>query len=307
MTLPDTPVRQSSASPAHRPSAWARAGSVWASRRILRILVIRDLKIRYSSSVLGYVWTLLDPLLLSLVYWIVFGFIIARGSANEQPYLLWLLTGILPFQWTSHVLNDCGRLLGNDAKLVTSSSLPREIWPIRTVLSRFIEFFFTLPITAAAWLIYYALGYDVTITWWLLMVPVAFVVQAIFNVGLALMFAPMSMLYPDFQRLVRVFTTLYRYISPVLYGVVTLELALQEKTDWPSWALFGDQTWPKWMLTLFELNPLAGILDVYHSVMFPDNSLGVSLLPIATLLSVLILFLGWWVFRRLESRVLKEM
>jgi ABC-2 type transport system permease protein len=226
---------------------------------------------------------------------------------DEQPYLLWLLTGILPFQWTSHVLNDCGRLLGNDAKLVTSSSLPREIWPIRTVLSRFIEFFFTLPITAAVWLIYFALGYDVTITWWLLMVPVAFVVQGIFNTGLALMFAPMSMLYPDFQRLVRVFTTLYRYISPVLYGVVTLELALQEKTDWPSWMLFGDQTWPKWMLTLFELNPLAGILDVYHSVMFPLNSLGASLLPIATILSVLILCLGWWVFRRLESRVLKEM
>jgi ABC-2 type transport system permease protein len=302
MTLPDTPVRQSSATPAHRPSSWARARSLWSNRRILRILVIRDLKIRYSSSVLGYVWTLLDPLLLSLVYWFVFGYIISRGTLEEQPYLLWLLTGILPFQWTSHVLNDCGRLLGNDAKLVTSSSLPREIWVLRTVLSRFVEFVFTLPITAGAMLLY-----GIGPTWWLLMVPVAFLVQGIFNTGLALTFAPMSMLYPDVQRLVRVFTTLYRYISPVLYGVVSLEAVLSERESWPSWMLIGDETWPEWVLTLFELNPMAGILDVYHSVLFPDNSTGAALLPLATVGSVITFIVGWWIFRRLESRVLKEM
>jgi ABC-2 type transport system permease protein len=309
MTHSDTPVRQSSAEPAHRPSTWARARAVWASRRILRILVIRDLKVRYSSSVLGYVWTLLDPLLLSLVYWIVFGFIIARGSANEQPYLLWLLLGILPFQWTSHVLNDCGRLLGNDAKLVTSSSLPREIWPVRTVLSRFIEFLFTLPITFGVMFLYRNQLQSPGPQWWVLLVfPLAFFVQGIFNTGLALMFAPLSMLYPDMQRLIRVFTTLYRYLSPVVYGVVTLEAALKNPAKtWPSWMLFGDQTWPSWLLTLFELNPLAGILDVYHAFLFADNSLGLTLLPLATAISVAIFFVGWWIFRRLESRVLKEM
>ncbi len=125
----------------------ARARAIWVNRRILRILIIRDLKVRYSDSVLGFAWTMLDPLLLTLVYWFVFGVIVARGEPSEQPYILWLLTGILPFQWTAHVLGDSGRLLGNDAKLVTSSSLPREIWVLRSVSSRFIEFLFTLPIT----------------------------------------------------------------------------------------------------------------------------------------------------------------
>jgi len=68
--------------------------------------------------------------------------------ATRPLRLLWLLTGILPFQWTAHVLTDSGRLLGNDAKLVTATSVPREIWVLRTVLSRYIEFVFTLPITA---------------------------------------------------------------------------------------------------------------------------------------------------------------
>ena len=107
-----------SATPAHRPSAMARTRAIWTNRRILRILIVRDLKVRYSDSVLGFAWTLLDPLLLTLVYWFVFGVIVARGDTEEQPYILWLLTGILPFQWTAHVLGDSGRLLGNDAKLV---------------------------------------------------------------------------------------------------------------------------------------------------------------------------------------------
>jgi ABC-2 type transport system permease protein len=303
MTASEPAVRFTGATSAHRPSPWARARSLWASRTILRILVLRDLKVRYSDSVLGYLWTLLDPLMMTLVYWLVFGYILSRGAPEEQPYLLWLLTGILPFQWTSHVLNDCGKLLGHDAKLVTSSSLPREIWPLRTVLSRFIEFFFTLPITAAA-----ALFYGIGPTWTLLLVPVAFLVQGILNVGLALMFAPMSMLYPDIQRVVRVSAQLLRYLSPVLYGVVFLEEVLRHPpSPWPEWMLFGDETWPQWILTLFELNPLAGILDVYHSVLFPDNSTHAALLPVATVGSIIIFFLGWWVFRRLEPRVLKEM
>lgn len=265
-------------------------------------MIGRDLKLRYSSSVLGYVWTLLDPLLLAGTYWFVFGFIVSRGSPNEQPYLLWLLTGILPFQWTSHVMNDCGRLLGNDAKLVTASSMPREIWVLRTVLSRFVEFIFTLPITIAAMVLF-----QVGPTWWLVMVPVAFLVQIVFNTGLGLILSPVAMLYPDVQRLVRVSTMLYRYLSPVIYSVATLEAALSNPDKaWPSWMLFGDEAWPSWIMDLYALNPLTGILDIYHAVLFTGNGTP-GLLGVAAVVSLLTFAFGWQLFRRLEPRVLKEM
>lgn len=283
--------------------------AVWVNRRILRILVIRDLKVRYSDTVLGFTWTLLDPLLLTLVYWFVFGVIVSRGVTEEQPYLLWLLTGILPFQWTAHVLGDSGRLLGNDAKLVTASSLPRELWVLRSVSSRFIEFLFTLPITVVAVLLFMQFGSTpITIGWvWMLAIPVAFAVQFIFNLGLALTLAPACMLYPDVHRVVRVFATLYRYLSPVIYGLATLEIALQEVT-WPSWMLIGDQTWPEWLITLYSLNPLAGILNTYHAVLFPDTVDDVVLwLGVAAVVSVLLFFFGLFTFRRLEPRVLKEL
>lgn len=308
-----------SATPAHRPSAMARTRVIWTNRRIMRILVIRDLKVRYSDTVLGFAWTLLDPLLLTLVYWFVFGVIVARGANNEQPYLLWLLTGILPFQWTSHVLGDSGRLLGNDAKLVTSSSLPREIWVLRSVTSRFIEFLFTLPITVGA-MVLFAVFTDqgecdtgclssVGPSMWVFIIPVAFVVQFVFNMGLSLILSPMCMLYPDVHRVVRVFSTLYRYLSPVIYGLATLQLALENPDrTWPSWMLIGDQTWPEWLLTLYSLNPMAGILNAYHAVVFPENVTGVVLwLSVAAVVSTLLFWYGWRVFRRLESRVLKEL
>ena len=112
------------------------------------------------------------------MFWFVFGVIVARGAPNEQPYLLWLLTGILPFQWTAHVLGDSGRLLGNDAKLVTASSLPREIWVLRSVSSRFIEFLFTLPITAVAMVLFAVFtDYYVGPSIWLLAIPLAFAVD----------------------------------------------------------------------------------------------------------------------------------
>lgn len=288
----------------------ARTRAIWTNRRILRILIVRDLKVRYSDSVLGFSWTLLDPLLLTLVYWFVFGVIVSRGSATEQPYILWLLTGILPFQWTSHVLGDSGRLLGNDAKLVTSSSLPREIWVLRSVSSRFVEFLFTLPITAV-FVIFFLVFTDQdparVPTIWILILPVAFAVQFLFNVGLGLLLSPLCMLYPDVQRVVRVFATLYRYLSPVIYGVATLEVSLKAQS-WPSWMLIGDQTWPEWVLTIYSLNPLTGILNAYHAVLFPDEAPDVlPLLGLAALLSAVIFIYGWWLFRRLESRVLKEL
>jgi ABC-2 type transport system permease protein len=292
------------------PSAGHRARAIFRSRRILGILIVRDLKVRYSGTVLGFAWTLLDPLLMTLVFWLAFGVIITRGSAEEQPYLLWLLTGILPFQWTSHVLGDSGRLLGNDAKLVTASSLPREIWVLRSVASRFVEFVFTLPITVVVLILFMQFGSTpITIGWiWLLAVPIAFAVQFVYNLGLALTLSPACMLYPDVHRVVRAFSRLYRFLSPVIYGLVTLEESLQGSTIWPEWMLIGDQTWPEWMLTLYSLNPMAGILNAYHAVLFPQVVDDVVLwLSVAAVISLLLFVVGWWIFRRLEAQVLKEL
>jgi ABC-2 type transport system permease protein len=292
---------------AHLPSIPARLRMLWASRRILRVLVLRDLKVRYADTILGFAWTFLDPILLAVTYWVVFGLIIGRGANDEQPYLLWVLLGIIPFQWTTHVLGDSGRLLGNDAKLVTASSMPREIWVLRTVTSRGIEFLFTLPITLVA-IVLFALWYTKTPpcqtdcltgmgpSKYLFILPLAFVVQFVFNLGLALVLSPACMLYPDIHRVVRVFSTVYRYLSPVVYGLVFFQSIIEK------------QGFPEWILKIYELNPMVGILNAYHAVVFTENTENVlPLLGVAAVLSTALFVWGLFVFRRLEPRVLKEL
>jgi ABC-2 type transport system permease protein len=197
-------------------------------------------------------------------------------------------------------------LLGNDAKLVTASNLPREIWVLRSVSSRFIEFLFTLPITVVAMVgfgVFTNKGVCATNclsqvgpSLWLFLLPVALGVQFVFNIGLALTLSPSCMLYPDIHRVVRVFATLYRYMSPVIYGLAALKVTLD------------DAGWPSWVFKVYCLNPLAGILNAYHAVIFPnDTQHVVLLLGLSAVLSFGLFVFGWYMFKRLEPRVLKEL
>ena len=131
---------------------------------------------------------------------------------------------------------------------------------------------------------------------WIFLLPITFLVQFIFNIGIARTLSPACMLYPDVHRVVRVFSTLYRYLSPVIYGLAFLQEVL-DKRDLP-----------QWIYTVYVLNPLAGILNAYHAVIFPDDTENVLLLlGLSAGLSAALFVFGWYMFKRLEPRVLKEL
>ncbi|MTA66675.1 MAG: ABC transporter permease, partial [Actinobacteria bacterium] len=118
--------------------------ALWRSRGMIALLVNRDLRVRYSTSVLGYIWTILDPLLSALVYWFVFTVIFVRSGVGESPYIVFLLAGLLPWTWATSSIQECTRALTAEAKLVRSSNIPREVWVLRVVFSKFMEFLFSL-------------------------------------------------------------------------------------------------------------------------------------------------------------------
>src|SRR3954447_14153488 len=124
----------------------ARVRALLEHRRILWLLVRRDLKVRYASSALGYVWTVLDPFMMILIYWFVFSFIFRGRSVGEEPYILYLAFGQLAWQWFNGCVNDCTRALTSETRLVRSTRLPREIWVLKVVLSKGLEYIFSLPV-----------------------------------------------------------------------------------------------------------------------------------------------------------------
>ncbi len=188
-----------------------RRGLVWT-------LVQRDLRVRYSRSLLGYVWTVLDPLLMASVYFVVFTFIFkAGGRVADKPYFLYLLSGLLAWQWFTGGVNDTAKSLIQEARLVRSTNLPREIWVIRCVVAKGVEFVLSLPVLVG-FVLYYLVRGRVELDWELVFFPLGMLLQFVLLVGLGLLLAPITVLATDMQRVVRIVLRFMFYLSPVLYG-----------------------------------------------------------------------------------------
>ncbi len=117
-------------------------GSVRRSLHSLWLLSARDLRVRYSTSALGYLWSVLDPLVMTGIYWFVFTQVFHR-SVGEDPYIVFLITALLPWVWFNSAVTDFTKAFKKDARLVRSTSIPRWIWVNRIVLSKGIEFLFS--------------------------------------------------------------------------------------------------------------------------------------------------------------------
>jgi ABC-2 type transport system permease protein len=260
--------------------------AVLDKRNVLWTLVIRDLRVRYAQSTLGYVWTILDPLLMSLIYFVVFDYILPRGDLGHTPYFLFLIAGLLPWQWFSGVVTESSRALIQDALLVRSTNLPREIWVARVVVSKGIEYLFSLPVLVVFAVVYLLLGETVP-NGWLVLLPLGIVMQFVFLIGLGLILAPVTALVNDMQRVIRIFLRMLFYATPIIY--------ISNLVPKP-WVMI---TW---------LNPMTGVLEMVRAGFFKHDrypiqwgSIGVGLA-----VTVVTLFVGFAVFARLERAVLKE-
>jgi ABC-2 type transport system permease protein len=260
----------------------ARARALWQTRRILWLLIQRDLKVRYAGSVLGYVWTILDPLLMTGVYWFVFSVVFTSRRVGADPYILFLVLGLLSWQWFSGTVTDTSRALTAESRLVRSTRLPREIWVLKVVGSKGVEFIFSLPVVVMFMVIYRKPP-----SWEVVLLPFAVVLQAVLLTGIGLILASATVLVRDLARVVRIGLRVMFYLSPVIYSVQRIDI--------------------EWVRKLFALNPMTGIIDLYRACVFPELLGSWLYVGSATIISVLLLWAGLVVFRRLENAVLKEL
>ncbi|MCS5734053.1 ABC transporter permease [Herbiconiux daphne] len=259
--------------PLHRKSGgWSRY------RHSLWLLTRRDLRVRYSTSALGYVWSILDPLVMAGIYWFVFTQVFQK-QVGSQPYIVFLLAALLPWMWFNGTVSDATRAFLREAKLIRSTKIPRTIWVNRLVLSKGIEFLASIPVLAI-----FAVLAGASVNWDLLLFPVAIVLQAVLTVGVALIVAPLVVFFRDLERAVKLALRFLFYASPIIYGTHDLPVNLQP------WAAF---------------NPLSGVFSLYRAGFFPDQ-LDWYLVGVGALMSCVLLAIGILVFQRSERSVLKE-
>jgi len=263
-------------SAADRPARWSPSARY---RRSLWLLTVRDLRVRYSTSALGYVWSILDPLVMAGIYWFVFTQVFDR-TVGAQPYIVFLLCALLPWMWFNGAVSDTTRAYLREAKLIRSTKIPRTIWVAMLVLSKGIEFIASIPVLAV-----FAILTGATLHWEAVYFLLGIVLQAILTMGVGLIVAPLVVFFRDLERATKLALRFLFYASPIIYALSDLrDLGLE------FWASF---------------NPLSGIFSLYRAAFFPEQ-LNWMAVGIGAAMSVAILGLGILVFARTERAVLKE-
>ena len=274
-------------------------------RHSLWLLTRRDLRVRYSTSALGYLWSILDPLVMSAIYWFVFTQIFHR-SVGENPYIVFLLTALLPWMWFNGSVSDGTRAFLREAKLIRSTMIPRSIWVNRIVASKGIEFLLSLPVLAG-----FAIFSGAHVTVDILLFPVAVLIQTVLTVGVGLIVAPLVVFFRDLERAVKLFLRFLFYASPIIYSARDLPggcgtgVAARTCAEFvaahpgaPTDTVFSLHFWS-------AFNPLTGIFSLYRSTFFSEE-LDWFLVGVSAAMSVLLFIIGCLVFKRFERDVLKE-
>ena len=235
---------------------------------------MREIKQRYKQSVLGYAWVILNPFFQMLVMAFVFS-IIMRIPNLGVPYPIFLYAGLLPWTLFANSLVSASNSLVGNAGLITKIYFPREIFIISTIMAKIVDFLLASTIFIA-FMIYYQLPINLNILW---VIPI-FAIQQLFTYGLSLFLAAANLFYRDIQYLLGLVILIWMYLTPVIYST---EL-FPEKYRW-----------------IFQLNPMAVIINAYRQVILAGGMPNLKSLGIALALSLVLLLGGYKFFKKLEG------
>lgn len=240
-------------------------------------MVGREVKTRYKQSVLGYFWVLLNPTAQMLVMSFAFSIImrIPTNAAGNVPYSIFLFVALLPWNLFANSLSSASASLVSSSSLITKVYFPRSILVISTILAKIVDFLFANIV-----LIIYMIAYRMPVNLNLLWVIPIFFIQQIFTLGLALFFAASNLIYRDIQYLLSLGLLLWMYLTPVIYP--------------------ADLVPAKYKI-IFQLNPMAVIINAYRQTILGNGVPNYTSLLIALLLSFIVLLLGLSYFKSREK------
>jgi lipopolysaccharide transport system permease protein len=257
--------------------------NIWRDWRktvtLVKHLTWRHLAARYRSSVLGFAWSLLNPVLLMGVYTFVFRFIF-RATVPGVPYPVFFLTGILAWNFVSIAAINAAVSLVDGAALINRAAFPRLTLPISAVLSNAVNYLMTVPL-----LVTFNLLFGITPTLSFLLFPCAFLLLLLMAIGMGVLLAALMPFFRDLQHLIEVLFAVWFFLTPVLYPMSLVA-----------------QNLPEALLPVYELNPMVGTIHLVHTVFLGQSLPGMSVaMAVGGALSLL--SLGLWIFHRLAIRV----
>lgn len=247
-------------------------------RGLIQSLVARELKARYRGSVLGFLWSFINPLLLLAIYSFVFSTIMPNRTANLQPYALFMLCGILPWTWFSASLTDASGSLIAGGNLIKKVLFPAEVLPIVSVLANMVHFLLPLPLVLVLLVLFHRVPDAAGLAWF----PVVLLVQLVFSTGLALVLAALTVHFRDIRDILANVLMLWFFSTPIIYSYMQPEVKDYKR--------------------FFDVNPMTHLAISYQEILFFSGPFGHWRWLVAMGVGSVAVFLaGYWLFDRLRD------
>jgi len=254
-----------------------RIKELFRYRELIKNLIIRDLKVRYKNSTLGILWSLLNPLLMTLVFTFVFTVMI---PSDIDDYPVFFMCGFLPWSFLSASVTGATGAIVDNAHLIKKVYFPREILPLAEVLSNLVNFLLA-TVVLFAMLVVYGRWFSPAI----LMLPLIVLTQTLFIAGLALLLSTANVFYRDTQHILEVIMQAWFFLTPVFYPIKIL----------PDNAHFLGMT-VNIQLWARRLNPMASLIASYRDALYWKVWTGPDFF-LRTLVTCLLIFIfGYLVF-----------
>ena len=246
---------------------------LWAYRDLLILLIQRDVSIRYKQSAVGIGWAILQPLLTTLIFTVVFGSF-AKLPSDGYPYALYVMCAMVPWTFFSRALSGASGSIVGASGMVTKVYFPRLVLPISKTVSGLVDF-----AVAFVLLIVLLVVYRVMPTIGVLMLPLFILLALATALGIGLWLTALNVKYRDIGLLVPFLTQIWMYVSPIAYS---------------------SQIVPQKYLWLYSLNPIYGVVEGFRWALLGKAAPATGPLAISCGVVVLMLASGIWYFRRTE-------
>jgi lipopolysaccharide transport system permease protein len=252
--------------------------ALFSYRELIRNLVLKDLKLKYRDSVLGFVWSLANPLLLILVYSFVFGHMLRGGPAN---FAYFLMVGILPWNFFAQsAMMSTGSILDNGG-LIRKVALPMEVFPVATVLFNLAQYLLALIVFFPMAFLFF----KVPFAWsWFNFFPVL-ILQIVFTLGFCFILSTATVFYRDMRHFTEILLMLLFWLTPIIYDI---------------------QAVPPSLRTALYMNPLSYFILAYQEALYHNTFSSPDRLLTLFSLALLSLVLGYSLFVLFKIRFPEE-
>lgn len=261
---------------------------VWRYRELILNLVKRELKARYKNSVLGFFWSLLNPLGMMLVFTFVFTVMSPNNQIRNFP--IFFLCGFLPWQYfSSGVMTSMNSILAN-SNLVKKVYFPREVLPVSTVLAVLVNFLLALLVLFGALIVTHT-----RLSPYIWLLPVVILMQTCFVLGVSLVLSALNVFYRDTMMIMDVVMQAWFFLTPIFYPIESLPYSYQ----------LGDITINVRRL-MYILNPMASFVATYRDLLYWGYRTDLDFFLRTAATSLIVLAFGYWFFLRFSRRFGEE-